>query len=223
MGTYEKAMEDFRAAGGEVGKRRQEKKEAKQEKADKKAKKDARKNSGAPKRPPSAFWLWQVENRDALIKEAGTNKIPVIGKLAGVKWGQLSDAVKAPFEKRAEALKAEYTKALEEWKAANPGGVEGKDDGDGAAEPPAKKARTSVASPKAKGKAKVNAKGAAGSEDKIDATILKKAQDAGMESQLKNLAKRDDVIATGLSTEKIFKALMESNGLVNKAKQALMA
>merc|ERR1712014_184383 len=94
--SYEKAIEDFKAAGGVVGQRRQEKKEAKQEKDDKKAKKEARKNSGAPKRPPSAFWLWQTENRDALIKEAGTNKIPVIGKLAGEKWGKLSDAVKVP-------------------------------------------------------------------------------------------------------------------------------
>merc|ERR1711976_473600 len=106
--AYEKAMEEFKAGGGEVGKRRQEKKEAKQEKADKKAKKEARKNSGAPKRPVSAFWLWQTENRDALVKEAGTNKIPVIGKLAGEKWAALSATDKAPFEKRAEACKAEY-------------------------------------------------------------------------------------------------------------------
>lgn len=145
--AYEKAMEDFRAAGGEVGKRRQEKKEAKQEKADKKAKKEARKNSGAPKRPPSAFWLWQVENRDGLIKEAGTNKIPVIGKLAGAKWGQLSDAVKAPFEKRATEAKEEYSKALAEWKASNPGADddngEGEDEGEAEEEssPPAKKTR----------------------------------------------------------------------------------
>merc|ERR1712194_272633 len=147
MGTYAKAMEDFRAAGGEVGKRRQENKEAKQEKADKKTKKEARKNSGAPKRPPSAFWLWQVENRDALIKEAGTNKIPVIGKLAGVKWGQLSDDVKKPFEKRAKEAKDEYTKALAEWKASNPGADDGNEEGEDEEEaeegssPPAKKSR----------------------------------------------------------------------------------
>jgi len=221
--SYEKAVEDFKAAGGVVGQRRQEKKDAKQGKDDKKAKKEARKNSGAPKRPPSGFWLWQTENRDALVKEAGTSKIPVIAKLAGEKWGKTSAADKAPFEKRAEVLKAEYTKALEEWKAANPGGVDGKDEDDAAAESPAKKARTSVASPKAKGKAKVSAKGAASVEDTIDATVLKKAQDAGMESQLKNLAKRDGVKAAGVSTEKMLKALIDSNGLVNKANQALMA
>merc|ERR1712176_658591 len=121
---------------------RQEKKEAKQEKDDKKAKKEARKNSGAPKRPASAFWLWQTENRDALVKEAGTNSIPVVGKLAGEKWGKMSAAAKTSFEKRAETLKAEYTKALEEWKAANPGGVEGKDAEE---EPAVKKARTAKA------------------------------------------------------------------------------
>merc|ERR1711972_750262 len=116
-----------------------------QEKDTKKAKKEARKNSGAPKRPPSAFWLWQTENRDALIKEAGTNKIPIIGKLAGEKWGKLSDAVKAPFEKRATEAKDEYTKALAEWKASNPAGVDDDDEGDGAGKaeddssPPVKK------------------------------------------------------------------------------------
>merc|ERR1712228_302178 len=140
-------MEDFKAAGGEAGKRRQEKKDAKQEKLDKKAKKEARNNSGAPKRPPSAFWLWQTENRDALIKEAGTNKIPVIGKLAGEKWGKLSDAVKAPFEKRAKEAKDEYTKALAEWKASNPAAGEDNEEEDDAGEaedassPPSKKTR----------------------------------------------------------------------------------
>merc|ERR1719437_86749 len=145
--AYEKAMAEFVAAGGEPGKRRQEKKDAKQAKDDKKTKKEARKNSGAPKRPPSAYWLWQTENRDALIKEAGTNKIPVIGKLAGETWGKLSDAVKAPFEKRAKEAKDDYTKALAEWKASNPaaGGDEEEEDDAGenedAASPPAKKTR----------------------------------------------------------------------------------
>merc|ERR1711862_1089741 len=86
--AYEKAMAEFVAAGGEPGKRRQEKKEA-------------RKESGAPKRPPSAYWLWQVESREALIKQAGTNKIGVIGKLAGEEWAKLPAEQKAPFEKRA--------------------------------------------------------------------------------------------------------------------------
>merc|ERR1712151_267398 len=95
--AYEKAIEDFKAAGGVVGQKRQEKKEAKQQKEDKKAKKEAKKNSGAPKRPPSGFWLWQTENRDALVKEAGSSKIGVIGKMAGEKWGKLSAAAKTPF------------------------------------------------------------------------------------------------------------------------------
>jgi len=108
-----------------------------------KAKKEARKNSGAPKRPTSAFWLWQTENREALVKEAGTTKIPVIGKLAGEKWGKMSAASKAPFEKRAETAKAEYTKALEEWKASNPDAEPEKDDAEDEEEssPPAKKAK----------------------------------------------------------------------------------
>merc|ERR1712137_874751 len=80
-------------------------------KAAKKAKKEERKQSGMPKRPPSAFWLWQTETRDALIKEAGTNKIGVIGK-------------------RAAALKAEHVKEMAEWKASNATAAEDQGDDD---------------------------------------------------------------------------------------------
>jgi len=250
--AYEKAMEEFKAAGGEPGKRRQEKKDAKQAKVDKKAKKEARKNSGAPKRPPSAFWLWQTENREDLIKKAGTNKIPVIGKLAGELWSKLPAAQKTPFEKRAETAKAEYTKALAEWKAANPEGgeeeeeEEGNDDAeDGAAtkvESPPKKARkvepakaeakaapakvepeTKKATPKAKGKAKAAAKDKAPQVDEIDPAALKAAQGLGLEGALRNLATRAELKDSGHSADAMLKALQSCGGLVNKAKQALLA
>jgi hypothetical protein len=123
---YDTALEEFKAGGGQVGKRRLEKKEAKDAKADKKAKKEARKASGKPTRPASAYWLWLGENREALAKEAGSAKPPVVAKLAGEKWKALSAAAKKPFEAKASELKAAYDKALEEWKSSGGG-----EDGDG--------------------------------------------------------------------------------------------
>merc|ERR1712217_191168 len=54
--AYEKAMEEFKAAGGVAGKRRQEKAEAKKDRVAKKAKKEARKNSDRPTRPQSSYF-----------------------------------------------------------------------------------------------------------------------------------------------------------------------
>jgi len=127
---YEKAMEKFVAAGGVKGKRRAEKAEVKKARGDKKAKKEARKASGAPKRPANAYCLWLGDNRAALAKEAGSNSIPAVGKLAGEKWKAMSAAAKAPYDKKATALKAEYEKALEEWKKNAPAEEEGDEDED---------------------------------------------------------------------------------------------
>jgi len=130
---YEAAMEKFKAGGGQVGKRRLEKKEAKegqQAKTARKAKNEAEKASGKPSRPQNAYWMWLGENREALTKEAGTAKGPVVGKLAGEKWKALPAAVKKPFEDRAAVLKAAYDKALAEWKESNGGGEDGGEDAD---------------------------------------------------------------------------------------------
>merc|ERR1712137_865630 len=117
--AYAKALEEFKAQGGIVGKRRQEKKDAKEAKAQKKAKKEAKKASGQPTRPPSAYWLWLSDNRSALQKEAGTGGAPAVSKIAGAKWAKMSDVDKKPYEKRAEELKKEYSIHMEEWKAKN--------------------------------------------------------------------------------------------------------
>mmetsp|Transcript_147681 Transcript_147681/g.383983 ORF Transcript_147681/g.383983 Transcript_147681/m.383983 type:complete len:203 (-) Transcript_147681:156-764(-) len=132
--AYEKAMEEFKTAGGQPGKRRQEKQEAKNAKAGKKARKEARKASGKPSRPQGSYWLFLSENRDAIVKEAGSAKAPVVAKLAGEKWKALPEAQKKPFEAKAAELKAAYDKALEEWKKSGgdgEGGEDGEDDDQG--------------------------------------------------------------------------------------------
>eukprot|EP00448_Togula_jolla_P037370 CAMPEP_0170621624 /NCGR_PEP_ID=MMETSP0224-20130122/28698_1 /TAXON_ID=285029 /ORGANISM="Togula jolla, Strain CCCM 725" /LENGTH=198 /DNA_ID=CAMNT_0010947891 /DNA_START=64 /DNA_END=660 /DNA_ORIENTATION=- len=128
--AYEAAMEKFVADGGVKGKRRAEKAESKKAQTEKKAKKEARKSSGAPSRPQNAYWLYLAENREAITKEAGSALGSAVGKLAGQKWKALSAAAKAPFEKKAAELKADYEKAMEEFKKNRPA----QDDGDEEAE-----------------------------------------------------------------------------------------
>merc|ERR1712087_675932 len=110
--------EEFKAQGGMAGSRRKEKADARSDLLEKRAKKRARQERDAdkPKRPQTAYWLWLGENRAALVKEAGTAHVPVVGKLGGEKWKSLSAKLKAPFEKRAAEQKAEYDKALKEYK-----------------------------------------------------------------------------------------------------------
>jgi hypothetical protein len=125
---YETAMQAFKDGGGQVGKRRLEKKEAKDAKADKKAKKEARKASGKPTRPATAYMVWLGENREALAKEAGSAAPPVVAKLAGEKWKALPASTKKPFEAKAAELRAAYDKALAEWKSSGGGEEEDGED-----------------------------------------------------------------------------------------------
>merc|ERR1719323_2667208 len=116
--AYEKAIEEFKAQGGVAGSRRKEKADARKELLDKRAKKRARqeRNADKPKRPQTAFWLWLAENRAALANEAGTAACPAVAKLGSERWKNLDAKLKAPFEKQAAAKKAEYDKALKEYK-----------------------------------------------------------------------------------------------------------
>merc|ERR1719189_1688453 len=115
--AYESALEKFKAGGGVVGKRRQEKADAKREKEGGKRRRRS-KDPNAPKKPQTAFWLWMSENRETLTKELGTKDVAAVGKLAGERWTALDAKLKVPFEKKAKTLKEAYDKALKEYKAA---------------------------------------------------------------------------------------------------------
>mmetsp|Transcript_13850 Transcript_13850/g.37044 ORF Transcript_13850/g.37044 Transcript_13850/m.37044 type:complete len:203 (+) Transcript_13850:73-681(+) len=122
---YAQKMADFVAAGGVKGKRKAEKAEAKAAKGgSKKARKEARAASGQLKKPPTGYWLYLKENREAIEKAAGSKKPTLVASLAGKKWKAMSDAQKKPFEDKAAKAKAEYQKATEEWKQKNGGGQE---------------------------------------------------------------------------------------------------
>lgn len=71
---------------------------------------------------------------------------------------------------------------------------------------------------KAKGKnAKAEAPGVV-----LDEAILSAAEKAGYGAQLRNLSKRDDIIAKGCDGKALLKALQSNDGLVNKAKLSLL-
>merc|ERR1712196_136096 len=109
-------MEAFKAAGGEVAKGiRALRTEKRKEKEGKK------KDPNAPKRPQSAYSIFMSENREAILKSlpAGANPITDVARKAGEQWKALSTAAKKPYEAKAEKLKAEYEKAVEEYKKTN--------------------------------------------------------------------------------------------------------
>merc|ERR1719330_864145 len=130
--AFEQAIEEFKAQGGVAGSRRKEKADARKDLLDKRAKKRARQERDAdkPKRPQTAYWLWLCENRAALAKEAGTTLCPVVAKLGGEKWKALSAKLKAPFEKQAAEKKAEYDKAIKEYKEKKGAAADDDDDED---------------------------------------------------------------------------------------------
>merc|ERR1711879_596300 len=57
----------------------------------------------------------------------------------------------------------------------------------------------------------------------IDAGVLAEAKDCGFENALKTLASRNEIIAKKTSFRQMLDALKQSAGLVNKAKDAILA
>eukprot|EP00747_Dinoflagellata_sp_TGD_P108222 gnl/TRDRNA2_/TRDRNA2_170350_c0_seq3.p1 gnl/TRDRNA2_/TRDRNA2_170350_c0~~gnl/TRDRNA2_/TRDRNA2_170350_c0_seq3.p1 ORF type:complete len:263 (+),score=104.40 gnl/TRDRNA2_/TRDRNA2_170350_c0_seq3:98-790(+) len=72
------------------------------------------------KRPKSSYFLWLDDNRAKIVAKIGSAKGPDVSKQAGQMWKALSDAEKAPYEKKAQAAKDAHKKFLDtdEGKAA---------------------------------------------------------------------------------------------------------
>lgn len=77
------------------GKEKKEKKHKKaktvSEKPRKKKKEKKQKNSNAPKRPPSAYFIWMSENREKLKEENPSLSITELAKKAGEVWRELKN------------------------------------------------------------------------------------------------------------------------------------
>merc|ERR1719443_1872161 len=224
-------MAAFLAAGGEKTKGaaglRRERRLAKEGK---------KKDANAPKKPAGGgYGVYLAENRAAIVKSlpAG-HKITDVTKAASAKWNAFSDAEKKPFNDKYLQKVEEYKEALEEYKKNLPEDAkDDEEDGDAEEEeaesPPKKGGKTGekrkpaekenhAPAPK---KAKVGKAGKP-AEPVIDADVLKKAQNLGLESSLKNLMARPEVSAQGLPHAKLLGELEKADGLVNKAKRALL-
>jgi len=85
----------------------------------------------APKRPLSGYFLFAADVRgDVIDNLPGKFSVAKVGKKIGQMWKGLSNAKKAPYQKKADAAKAKWQKANDKYK--NTSGykkwVEGRED-----------------------------------------------------------------------------------------------
>jgi hypothetical protein len=234
---YEADIAAFLAGGGEMTKGaralRSEKKKAKEEKKAKKAK-----DPNMPKKPAGGgYGRFLAANRAKIVSSLPKDhKITDVTKAAGLQWKALSDADKKPYEDAYAAAVVEFKKSMEEYKAAHPDAAESENDVEDEKEKksPSPKGKdkkeptssTKRSKPSSAGKSPPGKRGrkstSTSQEIEIDAAILKEAQALSFASQLKNLAARPDVISSGKSHKEMLDALNKNDGLVNKAKAALL-
>merc|ERR1712228_845648 len=86
----------------------------------------------APKRPAGGVYgVFLAENRPKIVSSLPKDhKITDVAKAAGVQWKALSDAAKKPYEDKYKQKQADFVKAMEEYKKANPSNDADEDDDD---------------------------------------------------------------------------------------------
>ncbi|KAF2284971.1 hypothetical protein GH714_033897 [Hevea brasiliensis] len=90
--------------------------ETKTSKEKRSKKKSAPKDPDAPKRPPSAFFVFMEEFRKSFKENFPENKsVSTVVKAGSVKWKSMSDSDKAPYAEKALKKKAEYEKAVDAY------------------------------------------------------------------------------------------------------------
>ncbi|KAG8334273.1 FACT complex subunit ssrp1 [Homalodisca vitripennis] len=118
------------ASGGSGGEKKEKKK--KKEKKEKKSrsaktisekprkrKNKREKDENAPKRPPTAYFLWFNENREKIKSDNPGIAFLDIAKKGGELWKALDN--KKEYEEKAAKLKEEYSEALKKYKASGGG------------------------------------------------------------------------------------------------------
>merc|ERR1712039_274284 len=88
---------------------------AKEERKNKSACKAALKEvvkDDALKKPQTAYWLWLSDNRERIASELGSSKGSDVAKKGGEMWKAISDAARAPYEKKARQQKEAYDKYI---------------------------------------------------------------------------------------------------------------
>ncbi|XP_071742529.1 high mobility group B protein 4-like [Rutidosis leptorrhynchoides] len=90
-------------------------KKTKADKSTSKKGKSEKKNSGVPKRPPTAFFVFMEEFRKDFKENFPDNKsVSVVAKEGGVKWKAMSESERAPYVAKAATKKAEYGIAMKQ-------------------------------------------------------------------------------------------------------------
>eukprot|EP00494_Astrolonche_serrata_P024942 UN25202 len=69
----------------------------------------------APKRYPSAYFLWAAKVREQVLANNPGTSMTTIGKMLGKQWAQQTDEVKQIYNKQAQKLKEEYEAKLDEY------------------------------------------------------------------------------------------------------------
>ena len=80
-------------------------------------KKGKRKDPNAPKRPPSAFFLFRSEHRPKIKSEHPGLSIGETAKKLGEMWSEQSARDKQPHEQKAAKLKEKYEKDIAAYRA----------------------------------------------------------------------------------------------------------
>jgi high mobility group protein B1 len=111
---YDKDLEAFKAAGGEVEKK---KRKGKDDGTGKRRKKDP----DAPKKPAGgAYGCFVAKNRAEFMKQCPGKPASEVSKIAGAKWKTMSAAEKQPYEDEYQKKKVAYEAAKAEYAKKNP-------------------------------------------------------------------------------------------------------
>jgi len=183
--------------------------------------KKASKDKDAPKRPAGgAYGQFLAEKREEIKKSlpAG-HSITDVTKKAGEMWKSLPADGRQKFEEAYKTAQEEYKTQMEIYSAQKV------DLPLQEATTPPKEAQKRKGDPTQQGQSKRGRQNKTSGKEGVEFSeeVLAKARAAGYEAQFQNLASRPEILAAGSSPETLLKALEASGGLVNPAKQALLA
>uniref|UniRef100_UPI00358E1061 high mobility group protein B2-like isoform X1 n=2 Tax=Myxine glutinosa TaxID=7769 RepID=UPI00358E1061 len=88
-------------------------------------KRKQKKDPNAPKRPPSAFFVFCSEHRPKVKQDNPGLGIGSIAKKLGEQWGMLTPDGKTPYEKQAGKLKEKYERDVADYHRGNKAGAGG--------------------------------------------------------------------------------------------------
>ena len=86
------------------------------------------KDPNVPKRAMTPFMIFAQDNRDEIQKQNPSATFRDVCLMTGVRWKELSETERAPYEKKSEEDKARYLKEKQEYQASHDDEEESKSD-----------------------------------------------------------------------------------------------